>query len=92
MQSDIVAGPILIHAAAHGGEPRVHHHGIHRLQRGREGGRREGGGWGRRKANPSGCTACRHSARENARAAIMRMHKNPNTWNLACVCACACGV
>lgn len=35
MQRDIVAGPILIQAAAHGGEPRVHDHGIHGLQRGR---------------------------------------------------------
>lgn len=35
MQRDIVAEPILIQAAAHGGEPRVHDHGIHGLQRGR---------------------------------------------------------
>ena len=57
MQSDIVAGPILIQAATHGGEPRVHLHGIHRLQEGRE---------GRRRANSSGCTACRHGARANS--------------------------
>ena len=71
MQSDMVAGPILIHAAAHGGEPRVHHHGIHRLQRGREGGREvgeRGESGGRERAREGGRKVGERRTRQDERS------------------------